>query len=78
MSQIVYQRAGFKSAVAGIVDRGGGLRVVVGPRSNMRFHVAAGERLFIVPGFKVQEPVPWGKDQVDLIARVEAYVASQL
>lgn len=67
-----------KSAVAGIIDRNGGLRVVVTQRKRMKHHVAEGERLFIVPHLRVQEPVAWGKDQVDLIARVEAYVALQL
>ena len=72
------RRKPVKSAVAGIVDVKGGLRVVVTQRRRMKYHVALGERLFIVPGLKVQEPVAWGKDQADLIARVEAYVASQL
>jgi len=66
-----------KSAVAGIIDQNGGLRVVVTQRWRMRYHVKKGERLFIVPHLKVQEPV-LGKDQIDLIARVESYVASQL
>lgn len=47
------------SAVAGIVDRLGGLRVVVTQRWRMRYHVKSGERLFIVPGLEVREPVPW-------------------
>jgi len=63
------------SAVAGIVDQNGGLRIVVTQRRQMRAHVGKGEMLFIVPGLKVQEPVPWGKDTVDLIERVQAYVA---
>lgn len=49
-----------KSAVAGILDRGGGLRVVVTKRWRMKHHVGPGERLFIVPGLRVREPVSWG------------------
>lgn len=45
------------SAVAGIIDRNGGLRVVVGPLSNMFDHVARGERLYVHPTLAVQEPV---------------------
>lgn len=62
------------SAVAGIVDASCGLRVVVGPAANMRAHVALGERLFIVPGLIVQEPVLTGQAG-DLIQKVEQYVA---
>ena len=47
------------SAVAGIVDQQGGLRVVVTQRWRMRYHVGKKERLFVVPGVAVQEPVPW-------------------
>lgn len=49
-----------KSAVAGIIDRGGGLRVVVGPRGNMIYHIGRGERLYLIEGLKVREPVAWG------------------
>ncbi len=62
------------SAVAGIVDSKGGLRVVVTQRWRMRFHVGKGERLFVLPGVRVQEPVPWGQVQADLIERVKTYV----
>jgi hypothetical protein len=61
------------SAVAGILDRKGGLRVVVTQRWRMRHHVAKGELLFVVPGFKIQEPVPWNYIPV-LIRRVELYI----
>ena len=46
-----------KSAVAGIVDANGGLRVVVTEHWRMGFHVRHGERLFIVPDLEVQEPL---------------------
>jgi Fe-S-cluster containining protein len=49
------------SAVAGILDRKGGLRVVVTQRWRMKFHVKKGEQIFIVPGLLVREPVPWDK-----------------
>jgi hypothetical protein len=61
------------SAVAGILDPKGGLRVVVTQRWRMRNHVAKGERLFVVPGFLIQEPVEWNYIPV-LIRRVELYI----
>ena len=66
------------SAVAGIIDKNGGLRVVVTERWRMKYHVKKGEKIFVVPNLKVQEPVAWGKETVDLIERVKTYVASQL
>lgn len=49
-----------KSAVAGIIDQNGGLlRVVVTERWRMHHHVNKGERLFVVPGLRVTEPVSW-------------------
>ena len=65
------------SAVAGIVDRVGGLRVVVTQRWRMRHHVGKGERLFIVPGYEVAEPVPWD-DIPPLIDRVKKHVVTTL
>jgi len=53
------------SAVAGIVDRNGGVRTVVTQRWRMRHHVKKGEQLFVVPGFFVQEPVPW--DEIPIV-----------
>jgi hypothetical protein len=65
------------SAVAGILDRRGGLRVVVTQRFRMRHHVGKGEQLFVVPGLAVQEPVPW--DQIPLlIHRVHLYVNEKI
>jgi hypothetical protein len=65
-----------KSAVAGIIDRGGGLRVVVTQPWLLGHHVGPGEKLFIVPDLWVQEPVPWN-DIEPMISRVQKYVASQ-
>jgi hypothetical protein len=61
------------SAVAGIIDRKGGIRFVVTQRWRMRHHVKKGEMLFVVPGFLIQEPVEWNYIPV-LIRRVELYV----
>lgn len=49
------------SDLAAIVDIYGGFRVVVAPARTFCHHVGPGERLFIVPGFKIREPVPWEK-----------------
>ena len=65
-----------RSAVAGIVDRGGGLRVVVTERWRMQFHAGEGEKLYIVPGLEVDEPVDRGNVPY-LIDRVKTYVHSQ-
>ena len=62
-----------KSAVAGVVDRGGGLRVVVGPRAGMKYHRGDGEYLYILPGLRVIEPVPI-EEAAELIERVTQYV----
>lgn len=65
------------SDVAGIVERNGGMRVVVTQRWQMRHHVKRGERLFVVPGLKVQEPVPW--DQIpQVIATTQKHVTRML
>jgi len=65
------------SAVAGILDRKGGLRVVVTQRWCMRHHVGKRERLFVVPDYEVQEPIPWD-DIPPLIERVQKHVAKSL
>jgi len=49
------------SSVAGILDRGGGARVVVGSRRSIRSNTREGERAFIVPDLRVKEPVPQEK-----------------
>ncbi len=66
-----------KSAVAGILDKGGGLRVVVTQRWRMHNHVVGKERLFIVPDLLVEEPVPLA-DVPALIETVQTYVAKEL
>jgi hypothetical protein len=45
--------------VAGIIDVHGGLRVVVGTKSSIIANHQARELIFIVPGFRLPEPVPW-------------------
>lgn len=49
------------SDLAAIVDIYGGFRVVVAPARTFHHHVGPGELLFVVPGFKIREPVPWKK-----------------
>ncbi len=64
------------SAVAGIVDRDGGMRVVVTQRWRMRHHVSKGERLFVLPD-QVEEPVPW--DEIPaLISKVQTHVVEKI
>lgn len=58
LSDIIHGR---RSSVAAIVDVHGGIRVVVTPRWRMRFHCGEGERLYIVPGLRVKEPVEWDR-----------------
>lgn len=65
------------SAVAGILDRKGGLRVVVTQRWRMRHHLGKGERLFVLPDLDVQEPVPWNEIP-PLIEKVQKHVAKTL
>lgn len=62
------------SVVAGIIDKKGRLRVVVTQRWRIRHHVKTNERLFVLPGLKVQEPVPWD-DIPSLIHKVHVHVA---
>jgi hypothetical protein len=66
-----------KSAVAGVVDRKGGMRVVVTQPWRMRHHVEDGERLFVVPKLRVQEPVPWDEIPI-VIAKAEKHVRASL
>lgn len=47
------------SSVAGILDGYGGWHTVVAPRKSLKHHVRPGQILIVVPGFTVQEPVPW-------------------
>lgn len=47
------------SNVAGILSPDGGLRTVVAALPSMDLHLAKGERLFVVPGLLVEEPVPF-------------------
>jgi len=61
------------SAVAGVLGKAGDLRVVVTQRWRLRHHVHKGERLFVVPGFEVQEPVPWGNIPY-VVDRVEKHI----
>jgi hypothetical protein len=62
-----------KVSVAGILDCGGGLRVVCTEIERMHYHVGLGELCFIVPGLLVEDPVPLAQAPW-LIATVEKYV----
>ena len=63
-----------KSRVAGILEKNGGIRVVVS-NGCLNCHLFERERLFVLPGF-VDEPVPW--DQIsDLIDMVVRYVGRE-
>lgn len=48
------------SRIAGILDRFGGVRVVVTHAGEFRHHVGIGEHLCMVPGKTVHEPIAWG------------------
>jgi hypothetical protein len=48
-----------RSALAGILESGGGVRVVVTEPWRFKFHLQRGERLFIVPGVWLSEPIPY-------------------
>ncbi|SRR5260221_8443516 len=63
-----------KSSVAGIIDIYGGLRIIVAEYRYLFAHIEQGEHLFVVPDFKVHEPIPWN-DIPYVIKRVESYIA---
>lgn len=65
------------SSVAGIVDEKGGFRVVVTQLHRFKHHVGKKERLFVVPDYKVKEPVP-REDVPALIERVQNHVVKTL
>ena len=59
--------------VAGVIDRGGGLRVVVTEPSHLHFHVNEGERCYVLPDRTVEEPVPFNQIP-SLIAAVQRHI----
>jgi hypothetical protein len=66
-----------KSAVAGILSPDGGLRTIVTQRWRMQGHLAKGERLFVVPGLLVEEPVPW-EEIPTVIRQVHQHIVKTL
>ena len=62
------------SAVGGIVDAGGGLRLVIAPRDSFRHHVLKGERLFVLPNVGILQPASLGHIS-DLVRRMREYIA---
>ena len=65
------------AVVAGIVDQNGGLRVVLTEARRLKFHVQDGERAYILPNIEVEPPLAW-EDGVNLVAKVEYYIALRL
>jgi len=62
------------SSVGGIVGPDGCVRrVVVSERWQLHLHVQKDERLVIVPGLLVEEPVPWN-EIAGVVQQVEDYV----
>ena len=61
----------YPSVVAGVVDKRGGLRVVVTQPWLVHHHVNEGERAVIVPRLMVREPVAWNKipDVIEIVKR---------
>ena len=64
-----------KSQVAGILDKGGGFRVVITQPGQFHHHVGPGERLFVIPDLMVEEPVTDSGEIADLVERVRIYIA---
>jgi len=60
------------SRIAGIIDRGGGYRVVI-TDGDFNAHVGPGEKLCIIPDVTVDEPVPF-EDWPRLVKMVEDYI----
>jgi len=60
------------SAVAGIVDANGGIRVVVSELENMHNHLEKGEKLYLLSEY-VEEPVPYN-EVPSLINRVRRHI----
>lgn len=62
-----------QSYVSGILDPYGGLRTVVDLDRTFKHHVRCDEMLFVVPNFRVTEPVRWEKIPF-VIKTVEKYI----
>ena len=65
------------NAVAGILDKNGGLRVVATQLDGFKEHVGEGEKLYIVPGMLVPEPVPW-EEIPDVILTVQKHISKEV
>ena len=59
------------SVLAGILDRGGGIRVIITPESQIPYHLNDGEQVFIVPGVVINN-IP--QDYAKLINQAMEYV----
>ena len=62
--------------MAAVVGLDGGWRVVIDQRDALKHHVGKEERLVVVPGFWVQEPVSW-EGIPSVVERVERYLSKK-
>jgi len=65
------------SQIGGILEVGGGVRTVVTQDWRFRFHVGDGERLFVVPGVWLFEPIPFDMWPW-VVGKAEIHVATML
>lgn len=65
------------SAVAGIVDCQGGIRVVVEQFDILHSHLAPGERIYVLPGVMAQEPLSI-EQAAPVVEETIAYVRRQM
>lgn len=61
------------SSVAAVLDGYGGWHTVVASRKSLRHHVCEGQLMLVVPGYKIQEPVPWD-DIPTVIGKAEQHI----
>lgn len=47
------------ATVSAIVERGGGVRIVISNADLLHFHLKDGEVAYTIPDYYVWEPVPW-------------------
>lgn len=62
-----------KSSVAGIIDANGHLRVIISDGCLICHLASMKERLYVVPGLLVQEPVHFSK-YPEIVKMVEDYI----
>ena len=67
----------YPSVAAGVVDKNGGLRIVVTQPWLVRNHLFEGERSFVVPKLRVREPLTISQ-AAPIIETVKKHVATEL